>query len=173
MVKVDYISLSSYDFQRTTLEYSQKVINYIKERFMCLDQSIVDKTERIIIGEYSRPLQEFKNTIDPDKEYSLANLEITKKFLQLGFKFVLYWNFYNNEVNNNQQVGYHLIDSANKKSLLYYAFLRYYKLTRIYIWLYKRYYKTLPSESTFRSFAIKTIDFIKYYKSNDPLVNHE
>ena len=161
MVKVDYISLSSYDFQRTTLEYSMKVIDYIKERFICLDQSVVDKTERIIIGEFSRPLQEFKAMADPDKEYSLANLAITKKYLQLGFKFILYWNFYNNEVNNNQQVGYHLIDYNNTKSLLYYAFSRYYKITRVYLWMYKRYHGTFPSELTFRNFAIKTIDFIK------------
>jgi len=155
-VKVDYISLSSYDFQRTTPEYCQKVVDYISTKFVCTDSSVNNLVSRMIIGEFSRPYSEFVKTSNPDLNYTLANLEIFKKYVSLGFKFVLYWNFYNNEVDSSgNQVGYHLIDKNNKESRLYYSLKDYFTACEYY-----SLYSESKSESEFRRFAINQLDTI-------------
>ena len=156
-VKVDYISLSSYDFQRTTPEYTQKVIDYIKTKFICTDSSVTNLTSRMIIGEFSRPYSEFVKTTNPDLNYTLANLAIFKKYIAIGFKFVLYWNFYNNELDSSgNQVGYHLIDQNNKESLLYGALKDYFTACNGY-----SLFSESPSDKEFRQFANNQLGIIE------------
>lgn len=123
-VTVDYISLSSYDFQKTTLEYSQTVIDYIKTKFNCTTGK--PDNSKIIIGEFGIPLIAFKNSADPDKDYTAANVSIFKKYIELGFRFILFWNTYNNELNSRgDPVGYHLVDSKGRRSGLLEALKRW------------------------------------------------
>jgi hypothetical protein len=102
-------------------EYCQKVIEYLKTKFNCTSGPLVDNS-KIIIGEFGIPLITFKKSPTPDSDYTTANMEIFKKYSDLGFRFILFWNTYNNELNaKGEEVGYHLIDSKGVKSGMYHA----------------------------------------------------
>jgi len=53
------------------------------------------------------------------KIHEQKNREIFTKFLSWRPPLVLYWQVYNNEVVDGQQVGFWLVDNKNKKTPLY------------------------------------------------------
>jgi len=71
---------------------------------------------RVFIGEFTIPAKK----LGYDKiKHENVNREIIIKYLKSGVSYILYWQMYNNEINNKIPEGYWLIDDKNQKQPLY------------------------------------------------------
>lgn len=118
---VDYVSYSSYDVQREPVEVIKKTLDYIEEK---LHKKNNIEGRRVFIGECG--IQAKAVGFNPEK-HEQVNRDIFIKYLQTGVPYILYWEMYNNEVENNEQQGFWLINDKDQKQPLYYTLERLYK----------------------------------------------
>ncbi|TSA32919.1 MAG: hypothetical protein D4R66_05350 [Opitutales bacterium] len=115
-VNVDFVSYSAYDVQLKTGEEVRATLDYI-------NQQLVPKAnlppKRVFIGECGLS---WTACGGDGKVHEQKNREIFIKFLSWRPAMVLYWQFYNNEMKDNQQVGFWLVDNKNKKTPLFETF---------------------------------------------------
>lgn len=112
---VDYVSYSSYDYDvlGNPQEMTNNTINYISSK---LHNKSDISGPRVFIGECAINAQ----SVDYNpKKHEEANRALIIKFLKSGVPYVLYWQMYNNEIYNNKQRGYWLINDKNEKQPLY------------------------------------------------------
>ncbi len=110
---VDFVSYSAYDVQQLSSEEIQKTLDYVNQQLPARPGL---PSRRVFIGECGLSAQACGN--DP-KVHEMKNREIFTKFLSWKPPLVLYWQFYNNEVNDGKQAGFWLVDDKNKKTPLY------------------------------------------------------
>jgi hypothetical protein len=116
-IKTDFVSWSSYDVTKQAVQLSeaegkQRVWNALDYIEAHLPESDI-QGKRVFIGEYGYPLVEFENPIQ-QSEYSAS---LIKWALEWGCPFILYWELYCNEFDEQKKAhrGYWLIDDKNEK----------------------------------------------------------
>lgn len=97
-VVVDYVSVSSYDIQEKSTDEIDNVITYI-ERNTVFSNVQVPEERRVFIGEYALPAIRFGFD---QARHSEENMKIYHKFKSLNMPWILYWNFYNNEYEDDK-----------------------------------------------------------------------
>ncbi|QLZ69953.1 hypothetical protein FOLKNPGA_02753 [Legionella sp. PC1000] len=110
---VDYVSYSSYDVQQEPVDVIKQTLNYIEDK---LPKKTGINGRRVFIGECG--IQAKLVGFNPQK-HEKVNRDIFIKFLQTNVPFILYWEMYNNEVENNEHQGFWLINEKDQKQPLY------------------------------------------------------
>jgi hypothetical protein len=155
-VNVDFVSYSSYDATN-----SSSYVNLEKDMHTALDyieQNMKPKPgitgKRVFIGEYGFPSKNIGAQVQNDR----ARM-VMKATLKWGCPFVLYWEMYNNEVDNQgNQTGYWLIDDKAAKQPVYYTYSNFYDAMKKYVYAYNKQNGHLPSQTEYLENAVRYFD---------------
>jgi hypothetical protein len=110
---VDFVSYSAYDCQLLPAEEIRATLDYVNAQ---LPAKAGLPTKRVFIGECGLS---WKSCDADGAKHEQRNREIVGKFLTWKPAMVLFWQYYNNEVVDGQQVGFWLVDDKNKKTPLH------------------------------------------------------
>lgn len=147
---IDYVSYSSYDVQNLPqLDYNA-MLDYVESK-LPPKPSISGK--RVFIGECGRNYKEASNN---GVVHESLNSAIFVKALIWGCPFVLYWEFYNNEIDavTGLPNGFWLITDKNVKTPLYYTFSDLYQAGKQWVNDYKLKYGSLPTMNDYQAWAV-------------------
>jgi hypothetical protein len=147
---IDFVSYSSYD---TTNEHTAElgeVLDFIETK---LPVKPAIKGKRVWIGEYGFAAKYFSPQQQNEK-----SREVMKAALRWGCPFVLYWEMYNNEVKDNKQAGYWLIDDKNVKQPAYYTHQRLCEFGRQFVADRIKSTKHPPSFDEYRQAAVTFLE---------------
>ena len=112
-VNVDFISYSAYDCQMLPAEEVRATLDYVNAQIPAKPGM---PAKRVFIGEFGLSW----SFCGADGEvHRKKNTEILAKFLSWRPVMTLFWQYYNNEVVDGQQVGFWLVDNKNKKTPLH------------------------------------------------------
>lgn len=155
-INVDYVSYSSYEsLGGTTYEQIDKelkyALNYIANT---LPRKPSIKGKRVFIGEYGFPLL---RTETPEEQDRLSRY-VMRSGLEWGCPFILYWEMYNNEVDNRGQIGFWMIDDKNVKQPIYYTHENFYKEMREWVRNFYVQNKRTPTPEEYKTQAVKFFD---------------
>jgi hypothetical protein len=143
---VDYVSYSSYDTAGNPEEL-KAALTFIESK-LPPKQGIPGK--RVFIGEYGFPSIRF----DPARQETLSR-QVMRAGLEWGCPFVLYWELYNNEVEDNgTQRGFWLIDDHGAKQPVYNTHHRFYEWARQWTAEFTKTSQRPPTEDEFRKAAV-------------------
>jgi len=145
---VDFVSYSSYDSQKLPQADYSAVLDYIEANLPAKPQL---EGKRVFIGEMGIKA---KATNFSKTEHESANREAILKSMKWGSPFVLYWEMYNNEINNGIQQGFWLIDDKNEKWPLYYTYANFYEDAKIWVASQKDELNRLPTREEYLNWAI-------------------
>jgi hypothetical protein len=135
---VDFVSYSSYD-SGTNLK---PALDYIESK---LPPKPGLPGKRVWIGEYGFP----SCNVSDEKQEELSR-EVMRAGLEWGCPFVLYWEMYNNEIDDQgQQRGFWLIDNLGVKRPLYQTHQRYYAWARQWATDFQAAHGRLPGPTEF------------------------
>ncbi|GGK27422.1 hypothetical protein GCM10007962_22070 [Yeosuana aromativorans] len=163
-VNPDYVSYSSYDAtnpyktEESLKKNLQKSLDYLEAQLS--PKEGLPKGKRVWIGEYGNPSINYS-----DKVQNLRSIWTIKASLEWGTPFVLYWEMYNNEIEQKtgEQVGYWLIDDKGKKQPIWYTHNSFYNESKDFLENYFQKTGELPSFDVFRKEAI-------HFKSLNPKI---
>jgi len=157
-VNPDYVSYSSYDAtnpyktESDMKEGLHKSLNYIESQLP--PKKGLPDGKRVWIGEYGSPSINYD-----DEMQNLRSIWTIKAALDWGTPFVLYWEMYNNEIQqadgNSEQVGYWLIDDKGKKQPIWHTHNLFYKESKAYLKGYFEKNNRLPNFDEFRKEAVQ------------------
>lgn len=149
---VDLVSYSSYD-TASSPEKFKAALNYIESK---LSPKPAITGRRIFVGEYGFPAEKFP----PEKQDAMSR-QLIRAALEWGCPFVLYWEMYNNEVEDGRQRGFWMIDDKGIKQPVYYTHREFYKWAR-------KYYGDMVQESgrnpSYDEFRENAVTFLKTRK---------
>ena len=148
---VDYVSYSSYDAQSLSQSEYNNVLNYIEAN---LPLRPLIKGKRVFIGEMGRASYDLSSS---KEQHESVNRENIRKGLSWGAPFVLYWEFYNNEVPNGIPKGFWLIDDKNEKWPLYTTYQNFYTKAKNWVSSQKKVLNRLPTREEYNSWAFSTL----------------
>lgn len=145
-VNLDYISYSSYDTQEDPA--------LLKKALDLLESKLQPKPgiagKRVWIGEYGFPM-----LANPPEVQDQKSRALMRAGLEWGCPFILYWQFYNNEVNKEaKQIGFWLIDDKNAKQPIYFTHEKLYKQAREYVADFKKKNNRVPTFDEYRKAAV-------------------
>jgi hypothetical protein len=151
---VDYVSYSSWDqIEKNPLKGIEPqltaALDYIESKLPKKDDLPTEK--RVWIGEYGWPL-DVEQTPDAVSQAAYSR-ETARVALAWGAPFILYWEFYNNEVPDGQHRGFWLIDNRNQEQPFYWMMKDYYEASERYLNEFNSENGRMPTESEFRAFA--------------------
>ncbi|GBL27447.1 hypothetical protein EMGBS8_13950 [Verrucomicrobiota bacterium] len=112
-LNVDFLSYAAYDCQLLPAAEVTKTLDWLNGQ---LPPKANLPAKRVFIGECGLS---WTACGSDGKIHEQKNREIFTKFLSWRPPLVLYWQVYNNEVVDGQQVGFWLVDNKNKKTPLY------------------------------------------------------
>lgn len=151
---VDYVSYSCYDSQQGDGEVLRaclrKALDYIESR---VPPKAGVPGKRVFIGEFGFP----SASVGPAKQ-AAQSVQVLRASLEWGCPFAFYWEFYNNEVKDGRQLGFWLIDDKGAKQPVYDAFAAYLKQSRAYVDKVARDTGKVPSDDTFRRYALGVLE---------------
>lgn len=143
---VDYVSYSSYDTARNPLEL-KAALDFIESKLPAR-QGIPGK--RVWIGEYGFPSIKYS----PAEQDRLSR-QVMRAGLEWGCPFVLYWEMYNNELDENgSQRGFWLIDDKGAKQPLYETHQKLYQWGKAYVRSFTKSEGHAPSLDEYRKAAV-------------------
>jgi hypothetical protein len=148
---VDYVSYSSYDAQGLSQTEFNNVLNYIEGNLPPKPQI---QGKRVFIGEIGRNAADFSFS---KMQHESVNRDNIRKALLWGCPFVLYWEMYNNEIANNVQKGFCLIDDKNTKWPLYYTYSDFYIKAKEWVASQKILLNRLPSSEEYKAWAYNNL----------------
>lgn len=148
---VDYVSYSSYDAQGLSQTDYNNVLNYIEGNLPPKPQI---KGKRVFIGEMGRCAMDFNFS---KTQHESVNRDNLRKALSWGCPFVLYWEMFNNEIKNNTQRGFWLIDDTNNKWPLYNTYSSFYIKAKIWVTNQKKTLNRLPSREEYLAWAYSSL----------------
>jgi hypothetical protein len=148
---VDYVSYSSYDAQGLSQSEYNNVMNYIEAN---LPSRPLIKGKRVFIGEMGRCAMDFNFS---KTQHESVNRENIRKALSWGAPFVLYWEMFNNEIKDNTQRGFWLIDDKNEKWPIYATYQNFYAKAKNWVAGRKKELNRLPTQEEYLSWAYSTL----------------
>ncbi|MEM9752032.1 MAG: hypothetical protein AAF916_01455 [Planctomycetota bacterium] len=83
--------------------------------------------------------------------------EVALGAIDWGTPFVQYWQLYDNSANKGDDKRFWLIDDQGDESPLYWTMYNYNLLSQQYLHDYEAEFGVLPSDATFREFALETL----------------
>lgn len=157
---VDYVSYSSYDAIGST-NYSQiysnlnRTISFI-EKYLPAKEGL-PTGRRVFIGEYGYPYGRPGAATSPEDQ-DRRSRNVMQAGLRLACPFVLYWEMYNNEVQDGVQWGFWMINDRGIKQPVYYTHRDYYARANS---LYEKFVMTNnrePDESDMQKLLLQALD---------------
>ncbi|MDF2441438.1 MAG: hypothetical protein JWN98_2422 [Abditibacteriota bacterium] len=146
---IDFVSYSSYDsLSGRDIEHSLiEALNYIESK---LPPKPNIRGKRVFIGEYGFPARQ-----NPPHQQDDRSRRVMRAALKWGCPFVLYWQIFNNEIDEQgQQRGFWLIDDKSVKQPIYNTHQKYFEQARRYIAAFERANRRLPSRTEFGGQAL-------------------
>lgn len=147
---VDYVSYSSYDSlvgEGAALRSSlQKALDYIETK---LPPKASVPGKRVFIGEYGFPAQSVGAQKQADRSH-----DVMQSGLEWGCPYILYWEMYNNEVQDGQQRGFWLIDDKGQKQPVYHLLHDFLAKAKAYTTDFEKAHKRLPTDAEYRQQAL-------------------
>jgi len=157
-VNVDYVSYSCYDSLgwggKTWLKTGKEQRDHLKKSLDYIESKLKPKKgiqgKRVFIGEFAFRRNLLKSPFLNDP-YSR---NVFQAAIEWGCPFVLYWEMYNNEVNEDgTHRGYWLIDNNGIKTQLYHTYKRFYKQAKQYVTNFKKKNGEVPTRNQFNKYA--------------------
>lgn len=146
-VKVDFVSYSAYDVQNQPVEEIRATLDYINAQ---IPPKAGLPVKRVFIGECGLSWQACGGD---GVVHEQKNRAILTKFLNWKPAMILFWQFYNNEVIEGQQVGFWLIDQKRNKTPLYDTFKGLYAAQEMAAQEMKARQRRLPAFDEIASFS--------------------
>jgi hypothetical protein len=147
---VDYVSYSSYDTASNPQQLAS-ALDFIESK---LPPKHGIPGKRVWLGEYGFP--SIKHS--PAEQDALSR-QVMRVGLQWGCPFVLYWEMYNNEVDDQgKQRGFWLIDDKGVKQPLYYTHQKFYEWAKHYLASPSKAAGGRPGAEDFRKAAIAYLE---------------
>jgi hypothetical protein len=112
-LSVDFVSYSAYDCQLLPADEVRATLDYVNAQ---LPPKAGLPAKRVFIGECGLS---WKVCGGDGAKHDQRNREIIAKFLTWRPAMVLFWQYYNNEVVDGEQVGFWLVDHKNQKTPLH------------------------------------------------------
>ena len=115
----DFVSYSSYDaLDDRSMQQLRSSLDYLQSK---LSAKAGLPERRVFIGEFGFPTSHYT----PEQQDKLSK-QVMITGLEWGCRFVLYWEFYNNEVEKGIQKGFWMVDDKGIKQPIYYSLQKYY-----------------------------------------------
>lgn len=148
--RVDFVSYSSYDTQAEPAKL-RAALDFIEAK-LPLKEGIAGK--RVFIGEYG-----FAAIHNSPEQQDAKSRAVIRTGLEWGCPFVLYWELYNNEVDEKgKQRGFWLINDKGVKQPVYSTHQRFLFKARSYVASFERREKRLPTFDEYREAAATFVD---------------
>jgi hypothetical protein len=151
---VDFVSYSAYDAingDNGGIEKSlTRSLDYIASK---LPQKEGAAGKRVFIGEYGFPTRDCS-----PGEQNTRSCRVLRTALKWGCPFALYWELYNNEVQDGKQAGFWMIDDHQVKQPIYATHQRFYSWTHRYLDDFKKGKGRLPTRTEFASASVAWLD---------------
>ncbi len=143
---VDYVSYSSYDCQLDL----KPALDYIESK---LPPKPSVSGKRVFVGEYGFPADRHS----PAKQDELSR-RVMRAALEWGCPFVLYWEFYNNEVTKDgRQRGFWMIDDQGVKQPIYETHRALYAWARLWVAAFRAREGRPPTGDEYRRAALEQL----------------
>lgn len=143
---VDLVSYSSYDTAADPARL-KAALNYIESQLPAKPQI---SGRRVFIGEYGFPACQHT-----PEEQDRRSRQVIRAALEWGCPFVLYWELYNNEVDEGgNQRGFWMIDDKGNKQPVYHTHRQFYGAARDYSNKYRAQHGRHPGDNEFRRWAV-------------------
>ena len=124
---VDYVSYSSYDAIHGDIEADlPRALDYLAAQMP--PRPSASPGRRVFIGEYG-----FASVSYGAEKQEALSRRVLQAALRWGCPFALYWEMYNNEVNDGVQQGYWLIDDDGNRQPAYWTHRRFLEQARDYV----------------------------------------
>ncbi|HLK55913.1 MAG TPA: hypothetical protein VKU00_05100 [Chthonomonadaceae bacterium] len=144
--QVDYVSYSSYD---SLSDREEKIHTDLSSALDYIEAHLPPKPglagKRVFIGEYGFPAEKYT----PMKQMQLSRA-VMETALEWGCPYALYWEVYNNEVENGKQRGFWLINDRGEKQLVYHLHARILQQAKMYVVDFRKAHGRLPSADEYR-----------------------
>ncbi|MBN1480839.1 hypothetical protein JXA70_11240 [candidate division KSB1 bacterium] len=161
-INPDYVSWSCYESLGgiSTVEDARvklwPVLDYIESK---LEAKSNVPGKRVWIGEYGFPFGRFRDS-DPQtpNEQNIMSLAVAQAALEWGTPFCLYWEFYNNVIENNRHAGFWMVDSANVEQPVYTSHKNYYEWCVTWLRHFQEQHNVILPDSLFRVAAVSWLN---------------
>lgn len=158
---VDFVSYSCYDSTKDDIGPTlKKALDFIESK---LPPKPGLPGKRVFIGEYGFPLV---NTKTPEKQDALSR-EVIRAGLEWGCPYILYWEFFNNEVEKGgriefgkaggRQRGFWMIDDKGARQPVYFTHEKFYQRAREYVRAFQSKNGRTPTDAEFRTEALRLL----------------
>lgn len=150
---VDFVSYSAYDALTGDVERNLvRSLDYIASKLLPKD-GIPGK--RVFIGEYGFPARNYS-----PQEQNTHSCRVLRAALEWGCPFALYWELYNNEIQDGKQVGFWMIDDHQVKQPIYATHRQFYSWSQRYLADFTQKQGRLPTRTEFGKSAGAWLDQI-------------
>lgn len=147
---VDFVSYSCYDTEHNVADL-KAALDFIESK---LPAKAGIPGKRVFIGEYGFPA--FRFTPEQQDTKSRAVMRVG---LDWGCPLILYWEMYNNEVDDDgKQRGFWMIDDRNVKQPIYHTHQRLYAWARKYAADFAKRENRPPTFDEYRKAAVQWLD---------------
>lgn len=154
-IDVDFVSYSSYDAinDKSYDALSKKLHKALNALEAALKPKEGIQGKRVFIGEYG-----FSYKAVGQGDQNSRSVMVAKAALEWGCPFCLYWEMYNNEIDQNgNQVGYWMINSHGVKQQIYYTHFNFYKEMKYWVYEYFVANEKLPTTEEFTTKALQIL----------------
>lgn len=143
----DFVSYSAYDSIGGDIEKQLPVaLDFIQSQ---LKTKAGLPAKRVWIGEYGFPAMRYS-----PQQQDRESRHVMRAALNWGCPFALYWEFYNNEVEDGKQQGFWMVDDKNQQQPIYRTHQQFLKSARTYVADFKRKQGRVPSREEFNLHAM-------------------
>lgn len=146
MANPDFVSYSSYDaLDDQSMQQLRSSLDYLQSK---LSAKAGLPERRVFIGEFGFPASHYT----PEQQDELSK-QVMLAGLAWGCRFVLYWEFYNNEVEKGIQKGFWMVDDKGIKQPIYFSLENYYRSANAFVRDFGETHHRLPLEREFDNAA--------------------
>lgn len=149
----DYVSFSSYTATNpptTEAEMDSMLTAHLEHIASKMKPKIGIEGQRLFIGEYG-----WSESAYTQEEIDRRAKWVMKTAMKFGCPFVLFWEMYNNELNNDgSNRGFWLIDQYGEKTPLYYTHQKFYDESRQWVENFTKLQNRMPSHEEFLKAAV-------------------
>lgn len=150
-ITVDLVSYSSYDSSGISPTKLVTALNYIRSKAKTSGNFSKDPNVKdVFVGEYGFPNDFGNRTPQQQADQTRA---IFKAAMNWGCPFVLYWEIYNNEVTDQGQRGFWLIDDTGAKQPAYYDHQNFLAKANVFKNMYRFWLGRNPDEAAYSTFC--------------------